>query len=1276
MRKILNLSLSMLLVFSLAALVAPPALANQASIEAEYSKVASDIPPGPYDEAYVSYTGDDTTGTGTSGNPWRTVTKAVNMLPYDGGAGDPPGSTAAVFDRINVEPGWYGGTGPDDGIVDGNEEYIFVDNPVIIKSTDGPGTVGDPLTWISIPEDQLPKPDQVIEIESSDVRIDGLFLTMANNPIATGVFAHSPYIENVQILNCIIKVDQCDSGVGIDMYEVKYPVIDNNEIYVGTEGGSLLQSVSDAIGISMYDCPSAQITNNLLNVHGYGMAIGIEMDMCEKSWVGVLADGTPAPNTVNVLGGVDVLGIGIKAKDSPLIDINCNTVNVETRGDDWSMAFGIKVKKSRRADIIANIVTVDAELRSEDGGGFLMAMGIRLKKSHESKIMDNEVRVNGLGNVTETDSSAVSLSEEDEEDLADIEQVITELFGAQQFNIAKGYGVVIGIKVSRSWDVTVSGNNPVNVKLGLDIIAGDVGFAAGGGTGMAVGIKAVASPGIAVIGNTVLVEKLLHDWRGDKDTMVWTQVHAVEHLTLEHAGGGGKAIALGIALIMSPGLVSGNDVTADGDLTIEVKAVPTPGDLETSSALAIINTEMLGAIYQAITETVESESIDMQLTGDLPSIESFGHGGGLAVGIGILVLFSDGTVVTQNNPVQGIGDVIVDVWSQEETGPVAGAAGGGVGLGAGIAVIFSRSVEVTNNTDVSGTGTADVEVGAEHSLIQCAFAGGGGAGIGIGILLVGCPLFHEEAEGLTEGECWWDRPEVIGNTVTAYGAADDVVVKAVDLNPSHESMAIGGGLGLALGIAGVFYPSILIEANTVTADGYAKVDIYAEAVHEYDPLSMGGAAGIGIAISTVACWSANIIDNIDPTGTGEAYSEVGALEKLALGSVGFGGSLGLGEGILVCFSHFAKITGNAKTVGLGDAETDVIATSELPLGFAFSFSLASGIGKGIGVFFSDFAKVVECNIAAGEGSVRVYSTANADFDYAIASGMYADLDIVILCTHGVVEYNSMVDDTKLGTIAGPVLYIDAGLLNLGPLWSAKFNWWNDMTGPSGMGPGNGEPLVGFWVKFEPWLYVEHGEVLDDQIGKFGFSIHMCKGLNTLSTPIALNMDLSRDWERIVALSGLSGEVLFVDGWDPVTQTWYSVLDPAYDSNLDPLEAWYIYMFEECHSVILLVNPTRGHPYAMPTRELSARWDLIGPNPIFPEDGMKVGVALSSIEQTSAGLPGYTQCISPVVRCQDSWFYVPGMTKSKWMESGRGYWVWMENDDTLVGFGFTPLPDKL
>jgi hypothetical protein len=281
---------------------------------------------------------------------------------------------------------------------------------------------------------------------------------------------------------------------------------------------------------------------------------------------------------------------------------------------------------------------------------------------------------------------------------------------------------------------------------------------------------------------------------------------------------------------------------------------------------------------------------------------------------------------------------------------------------------------------------------------------------------------------------------------------------------------------------------------------------------------------------------------------------------------------------------------------------------------------------------------------------------------------------------GKVNYNSIVDVQPIGENSNICVVVDAGLLKIGwPCLNAQYNWWNDPTGPTGFGPGTGTGEAVYWcgksVIFTPWLYVVHTDVLYNQIGKFGFFVPLCKGLNTISTPIALEQTVvpSRQWQDIVANSGLAGKIKFVIKWDDGTQTWLPV---ALTDNFDPLNAYYIYLFEDDLNLILMVNSSNGHPYAMPTRSLEAGWSLIGPNPIFPDFGIAADEALSSIIQTPAGLPGYTQVISPVVRCQPSWYFVPGMKFSPCMESGRGYWVWMENPDTLVGFGFSPLPDQM
>jgi len=1249
-RKIINAAVALVLLFTMAAIVAPASAAEgegdvgaQVTYDIRYVAMDPLVPGGLF--------GSNGNAGTTEMEPWRTITYAVSQLPYD---------NPAVPDKILVGPSApdrYGGAVP---------ENIVVHLPVVIEAYD---PLGAEVTKLNV-SDQGPEPGTIpgcaIQIISSHVTLDGLYITGAD----VGVCAMGP-IEDVTVQNCFIKVDEVTGtdGIGIEMISVKWPVIDNNDIKVGVEGAELALSVSKAWGILMVDCFTALIINNDIDVHGDCRATGIEMFMCPKSLVGVLADGTPAPNDIDVLASGDVTGYGIKVKESPLIDVNYNLVTVNVDDAAWfAMAYGIKVAKSDRADIVGNMVDVTATM---GGGecGFLMARGIRLKLSDESNVVGNTVTVTSTANVNSTAAAQVADLEEDEaEDLAEMEAMLLDTMGIDQC-MTLGMGSNVGIGVKCSWDATVTGNTVVSW-LSVDTVA-DVGaVAAAGGGGCNVGISGLGSPGIMVAGNGV-----------DVDTLVRTQVIAVEGLDLQMAMGGGISAATGIYLNGSPGAVQANNVTADADC--EAMIVSEGTFMFTSanpdSVLARFDAVLLGGIYQTVYEAMQSEEVDVEMSGSMPGMQSMGLGGAIAVGIGILVTDCPNVMIAGNQPVSGTGDVIATIASMDMFDD-AEAMGGGVGIGIGIAVIDTLSAQVVNNNGVYGGGTADVLVGAHHGglpIAQNAAAIGGGAGIGAGILLVGMSGFNAEAEGLPEGECWLPRPVVIENQVSAFGQAAPVIVTAEDLEPCQESCAMGASLGVALGIASMWYPWILIEGNSVTATADAWTDVDAEAIHPYDPTAIGGAAALGIGITTVATFCPQIHQNTT-TGAATAKSEVGATEFVifTMDSLGMGGSLAAGMGILVALSPHGTVSGNHAT-GLGDAECTVIAVSYIPLNDAYALSLGAGLGMGIVVSFSPGTDVVRCNTAAGEGSCRVMALYMADFGAAGAVGFSADFDMLMLLGFGLVNYNSMVDATPLGVDAGPVMAMDAGLLKIGGPLDARFNWWNHPTGPSGMGPGLGEPVIGLGppIFFSPWLYVVHEEVLDEQIGKFGFFIPMCKGLNTLSTPIALEETVvpSRQWQDIVANSGLGGKIKYVDRWDPVTQTWQAVAPTDY---LDPLDAFYIYFFEGGLNVILMVNSSAGHPYAMPTRDLEARWNLIGPNPLFTNPGMPVKPALSSIVQTPAALPGYTQAISPVVHCQPSWAYTPEMPgPGPMMLSGRGYWTWMENPDTLVGFGFTPLPDS-
>jgi hypothetical protein len=1345
-RKIVNLGVVLVLLFSLGLIVGPASPAAGDEVYALGSYATYDL--SQYDVRYVAkfenslgtshLAGDDTNGNGSIAEPWRTITMAVDELPYNSGSHmkDPFG-TSWTPDLIVVGPsivppstsGEYGGSG--------DPENIYIDNPVVLVSYSGAD-----VTHINV-SDQSYIIGGVVEIVSDDVIIDDF--TIASNGgvfptgggAATGVYAHgTPMapIHNVQVLNCRIKIDQYDwvGGVGIEMDYVKWAVIHNNNIDVGIMGGDVEvgpESLGTAFGIIMFGCFEAEITSNELDVQGDYYAIGISMFNCPRSWVGVAPPGgetgTPAPNDIEVKAGSDVTAYGIQVCMSDLIDIMYNSVEVEATGDFYAAAYGIQVCYSGRIDIIDNYVYVESNLPDSIMAGFMMARGIAVKGCDgPNNVSRNAVTVAGSGYVNETVYiDDFNLEDDVIEDLAEFEPILLDSLAIDQ-SFVSAMGSAVGISVTNSPATAVT-ENSVNVMLSVRIISGDDISAYGSGGGCAIGISGLSSPGINVSGNTVDV----YDY-------VYAQVIAEYVRSSQFAIGGATSVSLGIILDYSPGYVGVNAVNADADVTAYIEAAEVIYDTGAGaeeSALALLDAEILGAIYLQLYESLGDEMIDIELSGNLPGIQTIGGGDAAAIGIGIMVMNSDVVTVELNVPVSGTGDVTLDVISSEIGMPWAEAGGGGMGLGIGIAIINTRGATVSNNVGVNGSGTADVDISATHeTMVQNAIAMGGGAGIGVGILLCGMTQYVNEAEVLPENQCWPDGPVVTGNVVTATGIAGTeeapIKVSAEDLNPSHESCATGNGLAVALGIAGVWYPGIMIQGNTVDADASAWVETDSEAVHSFDPISIGGAVAIGIGITTIGCDHAQILYNV-ASGDGIAYGEVGATENVLMlwGAYAYGGSLGLGIGIFVIDCPRSLVQGNSHlddetclieqaVVGRGDAECIVEATSYYPLSEAYAYSLSTGIGIGIAVAYSPCTDVINCNVAAGEGTARVSATYDADFGAEGAAGFAGSYDMFMKLTSchprfleedideldpqgrsrhrfGDVNYNSMIDDVPLGTNTLVVVAVeDAGLLKIGePCLDATRNWWNDPTGPSGFGPGNGEPILwsGHPVCFVPWLYVEHGEVLCEQVGKFGFYLSLCKGLNTLSTPIALEQNAmvipmgyspSRAWGDILANSGLTaGDFKFTYRWDPAGQIWVPVSNGTY---LDPLDAWYIYLRDTAptDNLILFINSADAfgagaHPYSMPTRQLYAGWNLIGPNPQFPDIGMPVEDVLSSVELTSEGTPGYTQVISPIVNCQESWVYVPDGKKCSGpdMLIGNGYWVWMLNDIVLVGFGFSPLP---
>ena len=120
--------------------------------------------------------------------------------------------------------------------------------------------------------------------------------------------------------------------------------------------------------------------------------------------------------------------------------------------------------------------------------------------------------------------------------------------------------------------------------------------------------------------------------------------------------------------------------------------------------------------------------------------------------------------------------------------------------------------------------------------------------------------------------------------------------------------------------------------------------------------------------------------------------------------------------------------------------------------------------------------------------------------------------------------------------------------------------------------------------------------------------------------------------------------------------------------LTPCHAYYIKM-TVADSVVLQYD---ADEYYTPSKSLAAGWNLIG---LADLSSKRVDYAVASVLLDSAGLPGYSQVISPSMN-SSSWSYSAGGTAtSKNMLVGEGYWIYMQNDATLAGFTIFPLvPD--
>jgi PKD repeat protein len=177
----------------------------------------------------------------------------------------------------------------------------------------------------------------------------------------------------------------------------------------------------------------------------------------------------------------------------------------------------------------------------------------------------------------------------------------------------------------------------------------------------------------------------------------------------------------------------------------------------------------------------------------------------------------------------------------------------------------------------------------------------------------------------------------------------------------------------------------------------------------------------------------------------------------------------------------------------------------------------------------------------------------------------------------------------------------------------------------------------------------------------GFYVPLGDGWNLFSTPIAL--DAAHDTLPEIFTGPDAENISVALGWNGI---WFI---PNESYMIKPLNAVYIRVNGESIAAILPSSSVT----APPGRSLSAGLSLIGPAPAFTEGSfasMPLDQALISINQSPGGGIGYLMVMSPGLN-QPGWVYARGGAIQD-IDPYKGYWVVMENPNTLYGFSTTPV----
>jgi len=301
----------------------------------------------------------------------------------------------------------------------------------------------------------------------------------------------------------------------------------------------------------------------------------------------------------------------------------------------------------------------------------------------------------------------------------------------------------------------------------------------------------------------------------------------------------------------------------------------------------------------------------------------------------------------------------------------------------------------------------------------------------------------------------------------------------------------------------------------------------------------------------------------------------------------------------------------------------------------------------------------------GDG-IDVQGTAYTIKKNVVTDNLGDGIDVELTSASHLINYNDIYDNAGYGVnVRSSVTTVDA-----------KYNWWGDASGPTYTAAtgasvdvsnpeGTGENITDRVTYYE-WLYQPIANVIADNAAYYSRVVSLSVGWNTLSAPIIL--DSSTD---------TVGEV--VDIAKITIAYWYDAGDTDTDGNyweqvttdytLEPCHAIYIKM-SATDSVLLKYNAT---DISLPTKQLYAGWNLIGLASLTTKH---VDDAVQSVANTPDSLPGYSQVISPSMNSEDWTFSYGQSYTDEDMLVGEGYWIYMQNDCTLVGFTVTPIEPSL